>query len=111
VRANARPGDALYPYSAVFLAALPKASAAQALPREAVALRRALARTGTIRRTLVAIPNGNTWSVIVVPGPFTNVPRALARAAPDLHGLARAAALQLYATSTEGTSPQRSSSR
>ena len=110
VRANVRPGDALYPYSAPFLAALPRAAAAQALPREPVALERKL-RRADIRRTLVAIPNGASWKVIVVPGPFTNVPPALARAARHLHGLARAAALQLYATSTEGTSPQRSSSR
>ena len=31
---------------------------------------------------------------------------ALARAAPNLHGLARAAALQLYATSTEARRPR-----
>jgi hypothetical protein len=110
VRANIGPGDALYPYSPVFLAALPKASVAHALPRESVALERLLRRTHTTR-TLVAIPSGTAWKIIVVPGPFTNVPRALARAAPDLHGIAHAAALQLYATSTEGTSPQSSSSR
>jgi hypothetical protein len=107
VRTNVRPGDALYPYSAVFLAALPRASVAHALPREPVALRRALARTGTTRRTLVAIPHGDTWSVIAVPGPFTNVPRALARAAPNLHGLARAAALQLYGVSAASVMRQR----
>ena len=64
-----------------------------------------------MRRTFIAIPHGNTWTVLVVAGPFTNVPHALARAAPTLHGIARAAVLQLYATSTEGTSPQSSSSR
>jgi hypothetical protein len=110
VRANVRPGDALYPYSAVFLAALPRASIAVPLPREPVALQRMLRRTD-IGRTLVAIPDGASWKVMVVPGPFTNVPRALAHAVPRLHGIARAAALQLYATSTEGTSPQSSSSR
>jgi hypothetical protein len=110
VRASVHPGDALYPYSPVFLAALPHASVAQALPREPVALGRLLRRTHTTR-TLVALPTGSSWKLIVVPGPFANVPRALAHAAPHLHGLARAAALQLYATSTEGTSPQRSSSR
>jgi Dolichyl-phosphate-mannose-protein mannosyltransferase len=111
VREHVRIGDALYPYSPVFLAALPNASVAQALPREPVALARLLRKTPGIRRTLVAIPHGNAWSILVVPGPFTNVPRALARAAPRLHGIARAAVLQLYATSTEGTSPQSSSSR
>jgi Dolichyl-phosphate-mannose-protein mannosyltransferase len=110
VRAHVRATDALYPYSPVFLAALPQASVAHALPREAVALERMLGRLHTTR-TLVAIPDGASWKVIAVPGPFANVPPALARAAAPLHGIARAAALQLYATSTEGTSPQRSSSR
>jgi hypothetical protein len=110
VRAHVRSGDALYPYSPVFLAALPRASVAHALPREPVALQRLLRRTHTTR-TLVALPTGSSWKLIVVPGPFTNVPRALAHASRGLHGLARAAALQLYATSTEGTSPHRSSRR
>jgi hypothetical protein len=111
VRAHVRSGDALYPYSPVFLAALPQTAVAQALPRERVALERLLRRAHATRRTLVAIPTGRTWKIIEVPGPFTNVPPALARAATKLQGLARAAALQLYATSTEGTSPHRSSSR
>jgi hypothetical protein len=110
VRAHVRAGDALYPYSPVFLAALPQASVAQALPREPVALARILRRTDS-RRTLVALPDGRSWKVIAIPGPFTNVPGALAHAIPALHGMARAAALQLYATSTEGTSPQSSSRR
>jgi hypothetical protein len=110
VRAHVRPSDALYPYSSVFVAALPQASVAHPLPREPLALARILQRTHTTR-TLVAIPDGRAWKVIAVPGPFANVPEALARAAPHLHGLARAAALQLYATSTEGTSPHRSSRR
>jgi mannosyltransferase len=110
VHEHVRPGDALYPYSPVFLAALPQVSAAQALPREPVALARILRRTN-ISRTLVAIPDGRSWKVIAVPGPFANVPQALAQEVPHLHGIARAAALQLYATSTEGTSPQRSSRR
>ena len=109
VRAHVRSGDALYPYSPVFLGALPHTSVA--LPREPVALERLLRRTHGIRRTLVAVPTGRTWKIIEVPGPFGNVPQALARAAPQLHGLARAAALQLYATSTEGTSPHSSSRR
>jgi hypothetical protein len=97
-RANVRAGDALYPYSTVFLAALPKASVAHALPREPVALERMLDRTHTTR-TLVAIPTGSSWKLIVVPGPFANVSRALARAAPNLHGIGHAAALQLYGAS------------
>lgn len=110
VRGHVRAGDALYPYSPVFLAALPQASVAQALPRESVALDRLLRRTHTTR-TLVALPTGGSWKIIVVPGSFANVPHALARAVPRLDGIARAAALQLYATSTEGTSPHRSSRR
>jgi hypothetical protein len=113
VREHIRPGDALYPYSPVFLAALPKT--ALALPREPVALERILGRMHGIRRTLVAIPHRGAWSVLVVPGPFTNVPRALARAAPLLRGIARAAALQLYATSTDTarrpTAPRAGSTR
>jgi hypothetical protein len=109
VRTHVRAGDALYPYSPVFLAALPHA--ALSLPREPVALERILRRTHRIRRTLIAIPSGRAWSILVVPGPFTNVPSALSRTARHADGIARAAALQLYATSTEGTSPHRSSSR
>jgi hypothetical protein len=99
VRDHVRPGDALYPYSPVFLAALPNASAAHALPREPVALQRLIRRTHTTR-TLVALPTGSSWKVIVVPGPFANVPGALAHATRNLHGLARAAALQLSDAST-----------
>jgi Dolichyl-phosphate-mannose-protein mannosyltransferase len=98
-RSHVRRGDALYPYSPAFLAALPQASVAQPLPREPVALRRALDRTTRIDRTLVALPDGRSWKIVVVPGPFTNVSRALARAAPRLHGIAHAAALQLYGAS------------
>ncbi|MFL5945280.1 MAG: hypothetical protein ACJ74D_04690 [Gaiellaceae bacterium] len=111
LRARVAEGDALYPYSPVFLAALPEASVAHALPREPVALARALERAPETARTFVALPTGRTWRLLEVRGPFANVPHALAREIPHLHGLARAAALQLYATSTEGTSPQRSSSR
>jgi hypothetical protein len=98
VSAHVRAGDALYPYSPVFLAALPNASVAQPLPREPVALARLLRRTHTTR-TLMALPTEGSWKVIVVPGPFTNVPRALARAAPRLRGIERAALLQLYGAS------------
>jgi mannosyltransferase len=106
VRAHVRAGDALYPYSPVFLAALPKS--ALALPREPVALERILRRTHGIRRTLIAIPGGSTWSLLVVPGPFANVPRALSRAAPHLHGVARAAVLQLYLAADGSLERQRS---
>lgn len=106
VRTHVRTGDALYPYSPVFLAALPRT--ALALPREPVALERILRRTHAVRRTLVAIPNGRSWSLVVVPGPFTNVPPALAREAGKTKGIARAAALQLYLAAGQGFERQRS---
>ena len=109
--AHVREGDALYPYAPVFVAALPNVSVAHALPREPVALARALKRMPDIRRTFVALPTGESWRLIEVRGPFTNVPHALAKEIPHLHGITRSGALQLYATSTEGTSPQSSSSR
>src|SRR5436190_4664050 len=98
VREHVRSSDALYPYSPAFLAALPQASVAHSLPREPVALARRLRRTH-IRRTLIAIPDGRSCKVIAVPGPFTNVSVALAHAVPQLRGIARAAALQLYGAS------------
>src|SRR4051812_21063315 len=107
VRAHVRAGDALYPYSAVFVGALPSAAVAEALPREPVALARILRRTPAIHRTLVALPNGHSWQIVVVRGPFSNVPRALARAVPHLHGVARAAALQLYGVSVAASKPKR----
>ncbi|HSC73370.1 MAG TPA: glycosyltransferase family 39 protein [Gaiellaceae bacterium] len=106
VRTHVRTGDALYPYSPVFLAALPRT--ALALPREPVALERILRRTHAVRRTLVAIPNGRSWSLVVVPGPFTKVPPALAREAGKTNGIARAAALQLYLAADQGFERQRS---
>jgi hypothetical protein len=106
VRAHVRSGDALYPYSPVFLAALPKASVAHALPREPVALERLLRRTRTTR-TLVALPTGSTWKIIVVPGPLTNVPAALVRLARRSRGIERAAALQLYGASVASVKRER----
>ncbi|MDX6413417.1 MAG: mannosyltransferase [Gaiellaceae bacterium] len=50
------PGDVLYPYSPVFLAALPKAKQARAYAREPVALARAAARTGVVPSVFVSIP-------------------------------------------------------
>ena len=107
IRDHVRRSDALYPYSPAFLAALPQASVAQPLPREPVALRRALEGTPGIDRTLVAIPDGGSWKILVVPGSFANVPKALARAAPRLHGIGRAAALQLYGASAAALERER----
>ncbi|MGB8005019.1 MAG: glycosyltransferase family 39 protein [Gaiellaceae bacterium] len=50
------PGDVLYPYSPVFLAALPEAKQARAYAREPVALARAAARTGVVPSVFVSIP-------------------------------------------------------
>ncbi len=124
IRAHVERGDLLYPYSPVFLAALPDAAKARALPREPVALARVLRRAGDVQRVIVAIPLRepltlktpgahvfHSWLILDHPGSFATVPAYLARLVPLLRGDARAAALQLYATSTEGTSPQRSSRR
>lgn len=89
LRAQIQPGDVLYPYSSVFLAALPEAGDAHALPRgQAQSLLAALDRidypTGDL---YVAIPTGNSrrsddaqavsgeerfgpWSIVRVEGPL-----------------------------------------
>jgi hypothetical protein len=56
VRAHVSQGDVLYPYSTVFLAALPTTSAARGYPREPVALARALERTGEVGSVYVSLP-------------------------------------------------------
>jgi Dolichyl-phosphate-mannose-protein mannosyltransferase len=56
LRAHVARGDALYPYSPVFLAALPTTSAAVGYPREAVALARALGRARNIGTVFVSLP-------------------------------------------------------
>jgi 4-amino-4-deoxy-L-arabinose transferase-like glycosyltransferase len=62
------PGDVLYPYSPVFLAALPEARKARAYAREPVALARAAARTGVVPSVFVSIPVEGS----VTPGAFRN---------------------------------------
>jgi hypothetical protein len=109
IRAHVEPGDVLYPYSPVFLAALPKAAEARALPREPVALAHALRRAGDVKRVFVAIPlrepltnpipGGHvfrSWLILQERGPFSRVPRLLVGVTPLLNGTARAGALQLY---------------
>jgi hypothetical protein len=54
--AHVSPGDVLYPYSPLFLAALPAAADARSFPREPVALERALARTSEIGNVFVSLP-------------------------------------------------------
>jgi Dolichyl-phosphate-mannose-protein mannosyltransferase len=56
LRAQLRPGDVFYPYSPLFLAALPAAASARGYPREPVALERALARTSRVGTVFVSLP-------------------------------------------------------
>jgi hypothetical protein len=56
LRAHVSHGDVLYPYSPVFLAALPTTSAARGYPREPVALARALERTREVGSVFVSLP-------------------------------------------------------
>lgn len=89
------PGDVMYPYSPVFLAALPAAKDAHAYSREPVALARAVKRTGTTRALFMSIPlrepaDGHalrragirfrafpSWLILESPGPFANGTAAL----------------------------------
>lgn len=109
IRAHVRQGDLLYPYSPVFLAALPEAARARALPREPVALARTLRRTRGVHSVFVAIPLRQplarpirgahafrSWLILEHRGPFTTIPALLARVAPLLEGTsAYASVLQL----------------
>ena len=100
-------GDVLYPYSPVFLAALPTAAEARGYSREPVALARAARRTRTVPAVFVSIPLSEpvrlrelqkrgltfqafpSWLILETRGPFTNgiaalqsAARLLERAAP-----------------------------
>src|SRR6266540_1766088 len=154
LRAHLSSGDVLYPYSPVFLAALPAAAQARGYSREPVALARAARRTDDVPTVFVSLPlrkpiNSSTdlgadvhvhafgsWLILEVHGPFPDGTSALAATAhmleetgplvataasnarpylEQIHGAACAALARLgspcyaVATSTEGTSPQRSS--
>jgi hypothetical protein len=106
LRANVHRGDVLYPYSGVFLAALPDTAVAHALPRESVALHRAVIRVGDVRRVLVAIPlrrpldrpvpGGHvfrSWLILERRGPFATLPAYLGRIASTLRGTSAYAGL------------------
>jgi hypothetical protein len=54
--AHLSPGDVLYPYSPLFLAALPASADARSYPREPVALERTLARTSEAGSVFVSLP-------------------------------------------------------
>jgi hypothetical protein len=87
--------DVLYPYSPVFLAALPAAREARAYSRDPVALARAVRRTGATNALFVSVPlrepvDGDalrragvrfrafpSWLILESRGPFTNGAAAL----------------------------------
>ena len=89
------PRDVLYPYSPVFLAALPVAREARAYSRDPVALARAVQRTGVTNAVFVSVPlrepvDGDalrragvrfrafpSWLILESRGPFTDGAAAL----------------------------------
>jgi hypothetical protein len=97
-----RPGDVMYPYSPVFLAALPAAKQARAFSREPVALSRAVKRTGATNTVFMSIPLHQpvdglalrragirfrafpSWLILVSRGRFANGTAALESAAAVL---------------------------
>ena len=106
IRAHVQRGDVMYPYSPVFLAALPDVADAHALPREPVALARALRRTHGAHAVFVAIPLRGpgdltirgahvfrSWLILEHDGPFATLPAHLARLAPSLRGTSAYAGL------------------
>jgi hypothetical protein len=129
LRDRLSPGDVLYAYSPVFLAALPEAAHATGYPREPVALARVAQRTRNVPAVFVALPVRDSWLILEGRGPFRDGPGVLRAAvqllrdAPrnpyveQLRGTACAALQRLdsgcyaVAISTDGTSPQSSSSR
>jgi hypothetical protein len=94
LRQNVEPNDVLYPYSSVFLAALPEAGEARGLPRAQVqsllaALRRLDYPAGDL---YIAVPTGTTgvgpvpngrsfgsWLLVRSPGPFADGAAVLAK--------------------------------
>jgi hypothetical protein len=102
LRTNLSPGDVLYPYSPVFLAALPTAAEARGYPREAVALARVAQRTKDVPAVFVSLPLRSpvtpstvrdleqagvnvhafpSWLILEQRGPFGDGTAALAAAA------------------------------
>jgi len=77
--AHVSPGDVLYPYSPVSLAALPEAAAARSYSREPVALERMLQRTGEVGSVFVSLPLPGGIAPAIV--------QALRRSGVDAHEL------------------------
>jgi hypothetical protein len=115
LRTHLSPGDVLYPYSPVFLAALPAAAQASGYPREAVALARVARRTDGVpavfvslplrvpvtasavrdlRRTGVDVHAFSSWLILERRGPFDDGPAALAAAATMLRRAAPIVAVE-----------------
>jgi hypothetical protein len=115
LRTQLSAGDVLYPYSPVFLAALPAAAKAESYPREPVALARAANRAGTIPAVFVSLPLRtpvtastvndlrragvqayafHSWLILEQRGPFTSGAEALAAAATGLRKAAPIVALE-----------------
>lgn len=100
LRAHIVRGDVLYPYSPVFLAALPAAARARSYSREPVALARAARRTGDVPMVFVSLPlrkpistsadiGANVlafrwWLILEAHGPFPDGTSALAATADML---------------------------
>jgi len=102
VDGHVAPGDVLYPYSPVFLAALPRAAQARGFSREPVALARVARRTHEVpavfvslplrrpigddalaglRRSRVATHAFRSWLIVEARGPYPDGRAALAAAA------------------------------
>jgi hypothetical protein len=105
LRSNVAAGDVLYPYSPVFLAALPTVEHARGYSREPVALARAARRTHEVRTVFVSLPLQQPireralarlrragvvthafpfWLIVEARGPFSDGRDALAAAASTL---------------------------
>jgi hypothetical protein len=78
LRAEISPGDVLYPYSPVFLAALPPAADARGFPREPVALARIADRTSNVPAVFVSIARRDSWLILERRGPFRDGKAVLA---------------------------------
>jgi hypothetical protein len=60
----------LYPYSPVFLAALPTAADARGFPRETVALERIADRTHNVPAVFISVARRDSWLILERRGPF-----------------------------------------
>jgi hypothetical protein len=95
VRARVSRGDVLYPYSPVFLAALPAAADARGFPREPVALERIARRTHDVPAVFVSLPTESSWRILERRGPFRDGRAVLAAVAELLRDERSAYARQL----------------